>query len=282
MSAKFKLKRIRDGEEFEIGLIAILVGRSDSCDITVTEGFPSREHARIAEREGGVMVQDLHSTNGTFVNNKQIEEATILKAGDVVKFGDEAFSVQSTEAPEATVMMRSLGVGSNTSATVIDEDEDEDDQDSTSFLEIYSLPQGWDDGGGGFNNQVGKLDEKKRAAIDRYVERFSQSLKGKTGIFLIFFREDNPPEFKSLMQADERTVWSFGRSSECDVSFDDPCISKHHADIRYESGGWSIHDKQSTNGLLLEGKRTPSIALKDDHTFEISTVEVLVRKLKLE
>lgn len=279
MSAKFKIKRISDGEEFEIGEIALLVGRSESCDIQVKEGFPSREHARLAERDGGVLVQDLHSTNGTFVNNKQIEESVILKPGDVVKFGDETFSIQSTEAPEATVMMRSLGVGSNMSATVIDEDEDEEDEDSTSILEVYALPQGWDDGSN-FKDQVGKLDDKKRAAIDAYIARFSKSLKGKNGIFLIFFRESNPPEFKTIVVMADRKEWTFGRSKECDVSFDDPCISKHHANISRKDGQWVITDNNSKNGLTQGGKTVQSLVLKDNETFEISTVEVLMRKIE--
>ena len=85
MSA-FKLKRISDGKEYDIEVRALLIGRSESCDINVTEGHPSREHARIAERNGLVVVEDLHSTNGTFVNNQRIEEATTLRPGDVVKF----------------------------------------------------------------------------------------------------------------------------------------------------------------------------------------------------
>lgn len=279
MSSNFKLKRISDGEEFELSNISLLVGRSESCDIQVTEGHPSREHARVVERDGAVLVQDLHSTNGTFVNNKRIEIESVMQPGDVVKFGDEAFSVQSLDQPEATVLMRSLGSGANTNAMVIDdEDEDEDDADSTSILEVYAMPAGWDSGG--FDTQIGKLDDKKKQAIDRYVDKFNQSLKGKTGVFLIFFSDDNPPVFKSLIVKDGKEEWTFGRSGKCDVNLENPCISKHHANIYLKDGEWTIVDNSSTNGLTAGGMKRAEVKLEDEGRFEISSVDVLVKFLK--
>lgn len=280
MSSNFKLKRISDGEEFTLSETSLIVGRSDSSDIQVTEGHPSREHARIAERNGAVLVEDLHSTNGTFVNSKRIDEATSLQPGDVVKFGDEAFSVQSLSEPEATVLMRSLGSGANASATVIDDDDDDDDEDldSTGLLEVYALPPGWDDGGS-FDDHAGKLDDKKLAAINAYIEKFNRSLKGKVGIFLIFFSNDNPPIFKSLIVKEGKDSWSFGRNKRCDVTFENPCISKHHANISIKDGTWLIEDNSSTNGLTKEGRKLTSIELEDHLTFEISSVDVLVRFL---
>jgi len=275
MSSNFKLKRISDDEEFEVSEISLLVGRSESCDIKVAEGHPSREHARVAERNGAVLVEDLHSTNGTFVNNKRIEVSTMLDVGDVVKFGGEAFSVQSLSAPEATVLMRSLGNTSNLNAAVIDE-VDEEDADSTSFLEVYAMPPGWHDNED-ISGQVGTLDERKKAAIDRYLDKFRQSLKGKTGLFLIFFCDQNPPVFKSLIVKDGKAMWSFGRSSTCDISFENPCISKHHADITFGAEGWFLEDNNSTNGVALDGSKRKKIQLCDHMILAISAVEVMVR-----
>lgn len=278
MASNFKLKRIEGGEEFILSERSLLVGRSESCDIRVTKGHPSREHARVAERDGGVLVQDLHSTNGTFVNNKRIEAATLLQIGDVVKFGDEAFSVQSIHAPEATVLMRSLGSNAGVSATVIDdEDEDEPDSDATSILELYSLPPGWNDAGAGFQSAVGKLDERKKVAIDRYVEKFSKSFNGKNGIFLIFFADNDLPVFKSLVVSEGKLKWTLGRDAACDVVYENPCISKVHANITRESGGWFLEDVGSTNGVTLGGTRQKKVQLRDGMVLEISAVEVLVR-----
>ena len=64
-----------------------------------------------------------------------------------------------------------------------------------------------------------------------------------------------------LVGADKRTVVSgdpfvIGRSRECDLVLDDPNVSRRHAELRYEDGGWAVHDLGSTNGIKLNGRRS--------------------------
>ncbi len=278
MSGTFKLQRLKDGQDFMIDEVSLLMGRSELCDIKVTEGYPSREHARIAERGGKLKVQDLHSTNGTFVNNKQIEVEAELEIGDVLKIGEEVFTVQSQVEPEATILMRSLGSTHNVSATVIeDDDEDDPDDDATAMLEVYAMPPGWAESSE-ISNQVGKLDDKKRAAIDKYVEKFSAAMKGKSGIFLILFSDEDPPIFKHVVMDAGKTEWVFGRSDSCDIEFNNPCVSKEHATLKFVGGeGWYLEDNKSKNGISVDGNRQQKIKLSDNLVFEISSVDVLVR-----
>ena len=70
-----------------------------------------------------------------------------------------------------------------------------------------------------------------------------------------------------LVSDDKRTVLSgdsfvIGRSRECDLVLDDPNISRKHAELRQQNGSWTIRDLGSTNGIKLNGKRTPSGPLK--------------------
>ncbi len=276
MTNTFKLKRISDGEEFPVSESSMLIGRSESCDIQVTEGHPSREHARISEKPDGLLVQDLHSTNGTFVNNHQIEEATYLKDGDIVKFGEEAFSVQLQEQRDATVMMRAP-LSKPAAETIIEEDDDEDDEDSTSIIQLYTLPPGWTD----FENDgkgLSDTDNKKKEAIERYVQKFSASLKGKKGLVLLFFTEDNLPTIK-VISTKEPKEWTFGRSDTCDVVFEHSCISKHHGTFKFDGNTWSLADQHSTNGISLDGRKQENIALQDDMKLKIVSVELLIRFL---
>ena len=65
-----------------------------------------------------------------------------------------------------------------------------------------------------------------------------------------------------LVSDDKRTVVSgerfvIGRSRECDLVLDDPNVSRQHAELRQEEGGWAIHDLGSTNGIKLNGRRSP-------------------------
>jgi hypothetical protein len=80
-----------------------------------------------------------------------------------------------------------------------------------------------------------------------------------------------------LVGHDKRTVVSgerfvIGRSRECDLVLDDPNVSRHHAELRREDGGWAIHDLGSTNGIKLNGRRTPGGRLSpgDEITLGVS------------
>ena len=57
--------------------------------------FVSARHARIEPRPEGAMVDDLGSTNGTFVNGTKVKRAQLAKAGDVIKIGATELQVQA-------------------------------------------------------------------------------------------------------------------------------------------------------------------------------------------
>ncbi|MCX7994858.1 MAG: GGDEF domain-containing protein [candidate division WOR-3 bacterium] len=64
-----------------------LIGRSDECDFVIDGKEVSRRHARIYYEGGAFKIEDLNSTNGTFVNGKQITSAE-LKHGDEINIGN--------------------------------------------------------------------------------------------------------------------------------------------------------------------------------------------------
>jgi len=74
------------GQRYAIG-DALVIGRSSSCDIHVPDSEMSRRHAEVSSHDGGVVVRDLGSTNGTRVNGSMISAPTTLAAGDVIAAG---------------------------------------------------------------------------------------------------------------------------------------------------------------------------------------------------
>lgn len=71
----------------------MLVGRHQSADIVLQAGEISRKHAAFLLKDQALWLQDLNSSNGTFVNDLRIEHETLLKEGDIVQFASLKFSV---------------------------------------------------------------------------------------------------------------------------------------------------------------------------------------------
>lgn len=68
------------------------LGRSKKCDIYINNPYLSKEHARITYVEDKFYIEDLGSTNGTFVNGKELGSRPVrLKDNDKITFGDLSF-----------------------------------------------------------------------------------------------------------------------------------------------------------------------------------------------
>lgn len=65
----------------------VVIGRSSDLDMVLVEDMVSRKHAKITCQDGKVLIEDLGSTNGTFVNGEKILRAARLKEGDRILIG---------------------------------------------------------------------------------------------------------------------------------------------------------------------------------------------------
>jgi hypothetical protein len=87
------------GGEFPIAADKqILIGRSSDLDMVLVEDMVSRKHARIAMQSDQIWIEDLGSTNGTFVNGEKIKRAR-LKEGDRVLIGTSILKLIAGDAP---------------------------------------------------------------------------------------------------------------------------------------------------------------------------------------
>ena len=65
----------------------ITIGRDPASDFVLDEIAVSAQHARLSYRQGQWWLEDLHSTNGTFLNHEPVHEAIVVTSGDQVRCG---------------------------------------------------------------------------------------------------------------------------------------------------------------------------------------------------
>ncbi len=72
----------------------IVLGRGDQAEIRLEDPFASARHARVREQGNIVVVEDLGSTNGTYLNEELLQSPRPLYPGDRVRIGDSEFSFE--------------------------------------------------------------------------------------------------------------------------------------------------------------------------------------------
>jgi hypothetical protein len=77
------------------------IGRTQDCDLRISDMSVSRHHAQLDRSEDGWMLSDLGSHNGTRINGWLVREPVPLRPGDTVQFGSAVFIVQYEEPRQA-------------------------------------------------------------------------------------------------------------------------------------------------------------------------------------
>jgi pSer/pThr/pTyr-binding forkhead associated (FHA) protein len=96
MQVKLKvLTGSHEGKEIGVSVEKFLIGRSESCQLRPKSESVSRKHCIIVLRDNRVLIQDLKSRNGTFVNEIRLssDRAKVLRAGDQLRVGKLMFEI---------------------------------------------------------------------------------------------------------------------------------------------------------------------------------------------
>lgn len=109
MAASFRLV-VRTGPNpgmvYELTKEVALAGRDVTNDVVLGDAEVSRQHSRLTRSQGGIVLEDLGSTNGTFVNGERLVAPRMLRPGDLIGMGENVTLMYESTAPEtaATVM----------------------------------------------------------------------------------------------------------------------------------------------------------------------------------
>jgi hypothetical protein len=65
----------------------LIIGRADKCHVVISDSYASQVHARVFRRNGSVFIEDMGSTNGTYLNRKKVTSPARVSRGDVARIG---------------------------------------------------------------------------------------------------------------------------------------------------------------------------------------------------
>jgi hypothetical protein len=90
------------GQRTDLQGSSLVLGRDPACNLVINDVEVSRRHARFIAQSGGYAIEDLGSTNGTFIDEQRIKGVVPLKPGASIRLGDRvSFIYESAPADEA-------------------------------------------------------------------------------------------------------------------------------------------------------------------------------------
>jgi len=120
------------GRNFNLTDDEIVLGRHPDCNIVLDSGSVSRQHAKLRKDGAGYALEDLHSRNGTFVNDEAITKPRLLASGDRLRICDIQFRYQAADAVQPSAF--APAVDESSFAVVVD-----DEMKSSTFLSKLEL-----------------------------------------------------------------------------------------------------------------------------------------------
>lgn len=83
------------GTKITLGDQPILIGRADDSTLVLTDDFASSRHARLTNRGGQWYVEDLGSTNGTYLDQQRVQGPLLVGPGQPIRIGQTALELRS-------------------------------------------------------------------------------------------------------------------------------------------------------------------------------------------
>ena len=264
---RLSLKNLATGEEVPV-VAELVAGRNEQSGLrlaTTDTSKPSGTHAILRGVNGVLSVEDMQSTNGTYVNDRRLppHEKVPLADGDRVRFHHAEFLVR-IEAPigARTVLVEAQPPVPQEARTVLVEPAapkatagDSISKDSAGESPVKSSPA-WISGP---RAEPGKTVFSVRKPRDQVSAR-AQELKkqvpaGPVSEPQLTVFENGAPTRTIVLRAEEgRTEWTIGKEQPpSDIVLDFPTVSALHARLINNDGRWQIADQLSSNGTWVDG-----------------------------
>ncbi len=241
-------KHIRDGFSIECeDKKRVTVGRKEENDLILPFRNVSSYHALLECENGVLYVEDLNSTNGTFINGKKVETREPLGNGDTLRFATYEFLIEiedkKSEPPQTNQSIQPEG-------TVL--------MDASKLEELKKVVE-----------TVPKKQEKPEKNVGGETVLYGVKDLVQHGRLVLL---DEKGKFVEEFELDSSEV-SIGRDSENNIPVDHPSISRIHCFITRKEEFYEIKDNDSTNGVLVNGKKVKKAILNNGDIIKLGDKE---------
>ncbi|MFL5355873.1 FHA domain-containing protein [Archangium sp.] len=249
-----------DGRESEHELSGELkIGRQEGQnDLVLAEGGVSRRHSRFFEEGGKVMVEDVGSANGTYVDGQRITGMTVLTPKSQVQLGDYQLRLKAAGVRPTGVRKAAKPAGEEPELLGGDKPAS---RNATQAIPALKRPA---PGGAGGPSALARRPKPAAGAAEGEGGG-GLVLKGLTGPWA---NQKFPVKGKLII----------GRQAPASVVFEDDSVSRKHAEVEATPGGVVLRDLGSANGTLVndEPVGTQQVVLQPGDLITFGMVEVVV------
>jgi pSer/pThr/pTyr-binding forkhead associated (FHA) protein len=271
------LKKASNGQEMPI-TGPISVGRSEESNLRLLEGQPSRHHALISTEGAQVFVEDLGSTNGTFVNNRRIDAKTKVKlnAGDRLRFDTEEFLLRDT----APAVAAAPPVDADKTQFRAPAARQPEPVNAAPTVRIEApppkagLPDAFENEGG--NKTVFVAKKKSKAAADHAPDGW-QPASGDHPYMLVTSGDKAGARIELPVEAGAKKKWSIGSGPDRNICFAETGVSAKHASLTHDNNRWLLVDDLSVSGTYVNDTKTLRSYLSDGDRLMFGPVECVFR-----
>lgn len=236
------------------------LGRDAACEIQLLNSSVSRQHARIEHSGNEIRFSDLGSSNGSMVNGAPAQGAVLVQHGDTLRLGDVELrlsAVGATVGAEADGDMTVIGGGSSGGEAAIPSTwADQSGLESASQTQ-FAMP-----GGASTDSAADVLSKLGPATSPRLVV-VGGELAG------------NVFELGGVAAAGESRSWKIGRADECDIQLAEASVSGQHAQLVNEGERWKVVNWMSTNGTIVNGRKSLSTYLQNEDRITLGATELM-------
>lgn len=254
----------------------MLVGREVECDISLDSGHISRYHSKISVSPNGIFIEDLKSTNGTFVNGKRINTRTRVGVGDEVAFHEISFRLVSEDSGDADATL----IGGNIAQAKAPPTPSPSDTNphfrSNATVEAPALNTTTETAPtpdeSGENTQLLSATHLNRL-VNRS-QKAQKDVKGGSGARLVLMTAPLRGKVFELEDAPVGTTWHIGRDNTSEVWLNDKTISTHHAKLSKVANGFLLVAQEAKNGLIVNGQSADRVFLTHNDKIQMGRMEL--------